>query len=112
MDPKELLPELRTRHGRSRERLAEKMHATRQAVSCWETGETVTSIMKSPDGTQPFQIGADRPSLFYRTAQAPTPVFRQNECAWGCDSARPPPVWSYRSLQMKNVGVRPRTPTF
>lgn len=78
MDPKELLPELRTRHGRSRERLAEKMHATRQTVSCWETGETVTSIIKSPDGAQPFQIGADRPSLFYRAAQAPTPVFRQN----------------------------------
>ena len=78
MDPKELLPELRTRHGRARERLAEKMHATRQAVSCWETGETVTSIIKSPDGAQPFQIGADRPSLFYRAAQAPTPVFRQN----------------------------------
>ena len=78
MDPKELLPELRTRHGRSRERLAEKMHATRQTVSCWETGETVTSIIKSPDGAQPFQIGADRPSLFYRAAQAPTPVFQQN----------------------------------
>ncbi len=78
MDPKELLPELRTEHGRSRERLAEKMHATRQTVSCWETGETVTGIIKSPDGAQPFQIGADRPSLFYRAAQAPTPVFQQN----------------------------------
>lgn len=78
MDPKELLPELRTEHGRSRERLAEKMHTTRETVSCWETGETVTNIMKSSDGAQPFQIGADRPSLFYRAAQAPTPVFRQN----------------------------------
>lgn len=78
MDPKELLPELRTEHGRSRERLAEKMHATRQTVSCWETGETVTGIIKSPDGAQPFQIGADRPSLFYRAAQTPTPVFQQN----------------------------------
>lgn len=52
MDPKELLPELRTEHGRSQGRLAEKMHVTRQTASCWETGETVTNIIKSPDGAR------------------------------------------------------------
>lgn len=78
MDPKELLPELRTEHGRSRERLAEKMHVTRQAVSCWETGETVTNIAESPDDAQLSQVGADRPSLFIAPHSLPTPVFRQN----------------------------------
>lgn len=52
MDPKELLPELRTEHGRSQGRLAEKMHVTRQTAFCWETGETVTNIIKSPDGAR------------------------------------------------------------
>ena len=41
MDTKEILLELRTRQGLSQEQLAEKTHVTRQAVSRWETGETV-----------------------------------------------------------------------
>ncbi len=41
MQPKETLLELRTKHRLSQEQLAEKVHVTRQAVSRWETGETV-----------------------------------------------------------------------
>ena len=41
MDTKEILLELRARRGFSQEQLAEKVHVTRQAVSRWETGETV-----------------------------------------------------------------------
>ena len=41
MEPKEIFLELRTRRGFSQEQLAEKIHVTRQAVSRWETGETV-----------------------------------------------------------------------
>ena len=41
MEPKEILLELRTKHELSQEQLAEKVHVTRQAVSRWETGETV-----------------------------------------------------------------------
>ena len=41
MDTKDVIFELRTRHGLSQDALAEKPYVTRQAVSRWETGETL-----------------------------------------------------------------------
>lgn len=41
METKEVLLQLRTRQGLSQSDLAERVHVTRQAVSRWETGETV-----------------------------------------------------------------------
>ena len=41
IEPKEILLKLRTKRGLSQEQLAEQVHVTRQAVSRWETGETV-----------------------------------------------------------------------
>ena len=41
METKDVILELRTKLGLSQEALAEKIYVTRQAVSRWETGETV-----------------------------------------------------------------------
>ena len=44
METKDIILELRTQKGMSQEELAEKVFVTRQAVSRWETGETVPNI--------------------------------------------------------------------
>ena len=41
METKDIILELRTKKGMSQEELAEKVFVSRQAVSRWETGETV-----------------------------------------------------------------------
>ena len=44
METKDIIYELRTKKGLSQEELAEKIFVTRQAVSRWETGETIPNI--------------------------------------------------------------------
>ena len=44
MEIKDILYELRTKKGLSQEELAQKVFVTRQAVSRWETGETIPNI--------------------------------------------------------------------
>lgn len=41
METKDIILDLRTKNGLSQDQLAEKVYVTRQAVSRWETGETV-----------------------------------------------------------------------
>ena len=44
METKNIILELRNKHGFSQDELAEKVFVTRQAVSRWETGETIPNI--------------------------------------------------------------------
>ena len=44
METKDIICELRAKKGLSQEELAEKIFVTRQAVSRWETGETIPNI--------------------------------------------------------------------
>ena len=44
METKDIILNLRTKKGISQEELAEKVFVTRQAVSRWETGETLPNI--------------------------------------------------------------------
>ena len=44
MNTKDVIYELRTKKGMSQDELAEKLFVTRQAVSRWETGETVPNV--------------------------------------------------------------------
>ena len=58
MEIKEILRDLRIRKGYSQEELAEKLFVTRQAVSRWETGETVpnTETLKLLSGLYDVSI--------------------------------------------------------
>ena len=44
METKDVILTLRTKNGLSQDELAEKIYVTRQAVSRWETGETVPNV--------------------------------------------------------------------
>ena len=46
METKAVILKLRTQNGLSQDELAEKLYVTRQAVSRWETGETVPNTLK------------------------------------------------------------------
>ncbi len=58
MDTKNVLYELRAKHGLSQDELAEKVFVTRQAVSRWETGETTpnTETLKLLSGLYDVSI--------------------------------------------------------
>ena len=72
METKEILLDLRTKHGLSQDELAEKLFVTRQAVSRWENGETVpnTDTLKLLSGQRLDQYVAGG------AAQADLPVLR------------------------------------
>ena len=59
MEPKEILLELRTKHGLSQEKLAEQVHVTRQAVSRWENGQSVPESDKLIIISNYFKVSLD-----------------------------------------------------
>ena len=56
MDTKDMILELRTKMGLSQDELAEKVFVTRQAVSRWETGETVPNTETLKDLSRLFDV--------------------------------------------------------
>ena len=56
METKDVILELRTRNGLSQDALAEKLYVTRQAVSRWETGETLPNVQTLKLLSQLFDV--------------------------------------------------------
>lgn len=97
MEPKEVILKLRTERGLSQDELAEKVYVTRQAVSRWETGETVpnTETLKLLSGLFDVSIntllGSPRklicqccgmPLDDLSTSREPDGSFNEEYCRW------------------------------
>ena len=110
MDTKEILLELRTKRGLSQEQLAEKVHVTRQAVSRWETGETVPNtetlklLSKLFDVSINTLLGSPRqvvcqccgmPLEDSNISREPDGTFNEEYCKWCYDDGK----FVYASLE-------------
>lgn len=97
MSAKDILLELRRKSGLSQEQLAEKVYVTRQAVSRWETGETVpnTETLKLLSGLFDVSIntllGSPRqlicqccgmPLEDANISREPDGAFNEDYCKW------------------------------
>lgn len=97
METKDVIFELRTKKGLSQDELAEKIFVTRQAVSRWETGETVpnTETLKLLSGLFDVSIntllGSPRklicqccgmPLEDSVTSKEPDGSFNESYCKW------------------------------
>ena len=97
MNTKDILLELRTKNGLSQDALAEKIHVTRQAVSRWETGETVPNtetlklLSKLFDVSINTLLGSPRklicqccgmPLEDSTTSKEPDGTFNEAYCKW------------------------------
>ena len=97
MDTKDVILELRTKKGMSQDELAEKVFATRQAVSRWETGETTPNtetlklLSKLFDVSINTLLGSPRqlicqccgmPLEDATTSKEPNGDFNEEYCKW------------------------------
>ena len=97
METKDIILELRTKKGFSQEELAEKVFVTRQAVSRWETGETIPNIETLKLLSQVFDVsintllGSPReltcqccgmPLEDYNTSREVDGNFNEESCKW------------------------------
>lgn len=97
METKDVIAALRGQHGLSQEALAEKIYVTRQAVSRWETGETVPNtetlklLSKLFDVSINTLLGAPRtlicqccgmPMEDAVISRGPDGAFNEDYCKW------------------------------
>ena len=97
VETKDIIRELRTRKGCSQDELAEKIHVTRQAVSRWETGETLPNTETLKLLSQLFDVsintllGSPRKLICQccgmplddsTTSREPDGTFNEEYCKW------------------------------
>ncbi len=97
METKDILLQLRTQHGLSQDALAEQIHVTRQAVSRWETGDTIPNtetlklLSKQFDVSINTLLGAPRtlicqccgmPLEDSSISREPDGTFNEDYCKW------------------------------
>ena len=75
METKDVILELRNKKGLSQEELAEKLYATRQAVSRWENGETVPN-------TETLKLLSNFFDVSINTLKEPNGDFNEEYCKW------------------------------
>lgn len=110
MDTKDIILALRTKTGYSQEELAEKVYVTRQAVSRWETGETVPNtetlklLSKLFDVSINTLLGAPRklicqccgmPLEDAAISKEPDGTFNEEYCKWCYSEGK----FTYSSLE-------------
>ena len=110
MDTKSVILELRTRNGLSQDELAEKVYVTRQAVSRWETGETVPNtealklLSKLFDVSINTLLGSPRPLICQccgmpledsAISREPDGAFNEEYCKWCYTDGR----FTYASME-------------
>lgn len=110
METKDIILELRTKSGLSQERLAEKLNVTRQAVSRWETGETIPNtdtlklLSKLFDVSINTLLGAPRKLICQccgmplddsAISKEPDGSFNEEYCKWCYDDGK----FVYTSLE-------------
>ena len=97
METKDIILQLRTQMGLSQDELAGQIYVTRQAVSRWETGETIPNtetlklLSKFFDVSINTLLGAPRPWICQccgmpledaTTSREPNGAFNEEYCKW------------------------------
>ncbi len=103
METKEVIFELRTKHGLSQDELAEKVYVTRQAVSRWETGDTIPNtetlklLSKLFDVSINTLLGSPRKLICQccgmplddsTISREPSGTFNEEYCKWCYDDGK------------------------
>ena len=81
MNTKDVILELRTKKGLSQDELAEKVYVTRQAVSRWETGETVPNTLLGAPRQLICQC-CGMPLEDGNMSREPDGAFNEDYCKW------------------------------
>lgn len=97
MEAKDMIVKLRREHGLSQDELAEKLYITRQAISRWETGETLPNIESLKQLSVLFDVSINTllgsPRKLYcqccgmplediSTSREPDGSFNEEYCKW------------------------------